>query len=257
MKWTVVILIILGSGATAGLVSGTVNAFVVNPYTEQATNIENQKNFERGIIKDTKEFQVEYESYREWQRNSQILASVILGVATGSLFGAVFAISKDSIPGKNYISKSIILAVIMWAVLYMIPFIKYPPNPPAVGDPDTITIRTILYIVLVVASALGAVVFAKITTQIIKTKKTNSKNATCIGIVSYVAFVTTLCILLPSNPDPTPQLSSDLLDGFRVASAIGIASFWISIGAIFGLAWTVYTRKDNNTHENLNSDSMY
>ena len=41
--------------------------------------------------------------------------------------------------------------------LYLVPFIKYPANPPSVGDPDTITKRTALYLIMILISLLAAI----------------------------------------------------------------------------------------------------
>ncbi len=37
------------------------------------------------------------------------------------------------------------------------PFVKYPANPPSVGDPGTITKRTVLYLIMILISLLAAV----------------------------------------------------------------------------------------------------
>jgi len=56
-----------------------------------------------------------------------------LGTSVGALFGIVFALSKNSLPGNNTVKKSLILAGIMWFTVYLISFLKYPANPPTVG----------------------------------------------------------------------------------------------------------------------------
>ena len=130
MKTSLFIIIVLVSGALAGMVHGTVNFAIVEPYLDQAIGIENQNLFESGEEEDTPEFWVEYEGYRNWQKSGQILAGVILGVSIGSLFGIVFAYARKSLPGNNDIKKSLVLAGIMWFTIYLIPFLKYPANPP-------------------------------------------------------------------------------------------------------------------------------
>ena len=133
MKTSLFIIIVLISGAFAGLIHGTVNFAIVEPYLDQAIGIENQNLFASGEEEDTPEFWVEYQGYRDWQKSGQILAGVILGMSIGSLFGIVFALSRKSLPGNNDIKKAVILAGIMWTTLYLIPFLKYPANPPTVG----------------------------------------------------------------------------------------------------------------------------
>lgn len=126
MKTSLFIIIVLISGAFAGLIHGTVNFAIVEPYLDQAIGIENQNLFESGEEEDTPEFWVEYEGYRTWQKSGQILAGVILGTSVGALFGIVFAYSRNALPGNNDVKKSLLLAGIMWLTLYIIPFLKYP-----------------------------------------------------------------------------------------------------------------------------------
>ena len=51
---------------------------------------------------------------------------------------------------------AIAVAVTGFAGVFLLPFLKYPANPPAVGDPDTIGRRTALYLVAVAWSLLAA-----------------------------------------------------------------------------------------------------
>ena len=166
MRTIVFISIVLISGALAGLVHGTVNFAIVEPYLDQAIGLENESLFASGEAEDTLEFWAEYESYRIWQKSGQVLAGVILGLAMGSLFGIVFALSKNSLPGKNDISKAVILSGIMWLALYLIPFLKYPANPPTVGDAETVVLRMILYVTFLIISGVAVVGFYKLSKKL-------------------------------------------------------------------------------------------
>jgi hypothetical protein len=84
---------------------------------------------------------VEFNSDRLWQRGVEIAAGTILGTSIAALFGIAFAYSRESIPGSNNKKKALILAGIMWFVLFLVLALKYPANPPAVGDPETIYYR--------------------------------------------------------------------------------------------------------------------
>ena len=126
MKTSLFLIIVLLSGAFAGLVHGSANLVLVEPYLDEAIGIENQNLFASGDEDDTLEFWVEYEGYRTWQKGGQILAGVILGTSIGALFGIVFALSRNSLPGNGNIKKALILAGIMWLTIYFIPFLKYP-----------------------------------------------------------------------------------------------------------------------------------
>ncbi|MFQ5496559.1 MAG: CbtA family protein [Nitrosopumilus sp.] len=229
MKTSLFIIIVIVSGAFAGLIHGTVNFAIVEPYLDQAIGIENQNLFESGEEEDTPEFWVEYEGYRVWQKSGQILAGVILGTSVGSLFGIVFALSRNSLPGNNDVKKAIILSGIMWFTLYLIPFLKYPANPPTVGDSETVVLRAILYLSFIAISGFGAVGFYKLSKKFQNNKK-------LVSLIGYGVFISVVFFAMPENPDEI-NAPMNLVNEFRFMSVLGVTSFWISIGLILGLFW--------------------
>ena len=240
MKTILFIIIILSSGALAGLIHGTVNFAIVEPYLDQAIGIENHNLFESGEEEDTPEFWVEYEGYRVWQKSGQILAGVILGVSMGALFGIVFALSRNSLPGNHDVKKSLVLAGIMWFTLYLIPFMKYPANPPTVGDGETIVLRTILYLSFITISGMGAILFYKLS----KKFKNNKK---LISLIGYGVFISVAFLVMPENPDEITA-PMNLVTEFRLMSIFGVSSFWISIGVILGLFWNRFESKETSPY---------
>ena len=234
MKTIVFITIVLVSGAIAGLVHGTVNFAIVEPYLDQAIGLENESLFASGEAEDTLEFWAEYESYRIWQKSGQVLAGVILGLAMGSLFGIVFALSKNSLPGKNDISKAVILSGIMWLALYLIPFLKYPANPPTVGDAETVVLRMMLYVTFIIISGVAVVGFYKLS------KKLNS-NKKYLALVGYAGFMMLLFVVMPDNPDEITA-PMNLVNEFRFVSVLGVSSFWVCVGIILGLFWNKFDK---------------
>ena len=234
MKTIVFITIVLVSGAIAGLVHGTVNFAIVEPYLDQAIGLENESLFASGEAEDTLEFWAEYESYRIWQKSGQVLAGVILGLAMGSLFGIVFALSKNSLPGKNDISKAVILSAVMWTTLYLIPFLKYPANPPTVGDADTVVLRMILYVSFIIISGVAVVAFYKLS------KKLNNKKK-YLALIGYAGFMTLTFVVMPDNPDEITA-PMNLVNEFRFVSVLGVSSFWGTVGIILGLFWKKFDK---------------
>ena len=234
MKTITFITIVLVSGALAGLVHGTINFALVEPYLDQAIGLENESLFASGDAEDTLEFWAEYESYRIWQKSGQVLAGVILGLAMGSLFGIVYALSRNSLPGKNDVIKSVILAGIMWLTIYIIPFLKYPANPPTVGDGETVMLRAILYVSFIVLSGISVVIFYKISGKFQNNKK-------YFGLIGYVIFISILFFIMPENPDEITA-PMNLVNEFRLMSVLGVSSFWISVGLILGLLWKKFEK---------------
>ena len=234
MKTITFITIVLVSGAIAGFVHGTINFALVEPYLDQAIGLENESLFASGDAEDNLEFWAEYESYRIWQKSGQVLAGVILGLAMGSLFGIVYALSRNSLPGKNDVTKSVILAGIMWLTIYIIPFLKYPANPPTVGDGETVMLRAILYVSFIALSGIGVVIFYKLSQKLQNNKK-------YFGLFGYVIFITILFFVMPENPDEITA-PMNLVNEFRLMSVLGVSSFWLSVGLILGLFWKKFEK---------------
>ncbi|MDX1596153.1 MAG: CbtA family protein [Nitrosopumilaceae archaeon] len=229
MKTSLFLSLVLISGALAGLIHGTTNLALVEPYLDEAIGIENQNMFATGEAEDTPKFWVEYESYRLWQKGGQVLAGVILGTSVGALFGIVYAFSRNVLPGTNDVKKALVLGGIMWVTLYLIPFLKYPANPPTVGDPDTIILRSILYVSFIAISGFGAFGFYKLSKLFANKKK-------LLSLLGYGVFITAVFLAMPQNPDEVTA-PTELVDGFRVMSALGVSSFWISVSLILGYLW--------------------
>ena len=229
MKTSLFIIIVLVSGAFAGLIHGTVNFAIVEPYLDQAIGIENRNLFESGEEEDTPEFWVEYEGYRMWQKSGQILAGVILGTSVGALYGIIFSLSRNSLPGNSDVKKAVILAGIMWITVYLIPFLKYPANPPTVGDGETVVLRSILYLGFIAISGFGAVGFY----QLSKKFKNNKK---LVALFGYAVFISAVFFAMPENPDEI-NAPMNLVTEFRIMSFLGVTSFWVSIGVILGIFW--------------------
>lgn len=229
MKTIIFIIIVLVSGALAGLVHGSANYFLVEPYLDEAIGIENQNLFSSGEEDNTLEFWVEYEQYRDWQKGGQILSGVILGTSMGALFGIIFAFSRNSLPGNGNIKKALILAGIMWLTIYFIPFLKYPANPPTVGETDTVVLRAILYLSIIAISGFAALGFFKLYKKLKNQKKV-------IAFVGYAIFISLVFIMMPENPDEITA-PMDLVYGFRIMSILAVSTYWISLGIILGILW--------------------
>ena len=229
MKTVRFLAIVLIAGFFAGMIHGAVILAIVEPYLDEAIGIENQNLFASGEEKDTPQFWVEYSAYRDWQKGGQVLAGAILGTSIGALFGIVYAYSRNSLPAGNDLKKTFVLAGIMWLTIYFIPFLKYPANPPTVGDPDTVVLRTILYLSFIAICGFGALGFY----QLYKKLQTGKKIAAFVG---YAIFISIVFALMPPNPDEITA-PMDLVNGFRVMSVIAVSVFWISLAFFLGVFW--------------------
>jgi predicted cobalt transporter CbtA len=231
MKTIAFIIITLTSGAIAGTILGLINQLLVEPYIDQAIQIEIQNTVESGEPVDLDELV----QYRLWQKGGEIVAGTILGISISALFGIVYAYSRDSLPGSNNKKKGLILAGIMFFVIFLVPALKYPANPPAVGDPETIEYRESLYIGLLVVSgftALGAAILYRSLGQ------THRESRKIIVPAIYAVIISLAFAVLPANPDEI-TISSDLLINFRIVTTITMGIFWGALGILLGSFWDV------------------
>jgi predicted cobalt transporter CbtA len=227
MKTITFITITLLAGAIAGTILGAMNQVAVEPFIEHAIELETQNTAQSGQIINPAEFA----AYRFWQRGGEIVAGTILGLSIGSLFGIVFAYARSSVPGSNNKKKGLIVAGIMWFVLFLMPALKYPANPPSVGDPETIYYRQSLYVAFLAISGFSALGLAFLYRKI---RSLHIRKA--IIPAAYAAMMAGAYLAMPANPDPI-NAPVDLVIGFRITSAITITLFWGLLGVIFGAFW--------------------
>ena len=74
-----------------------------------------------------------------------LAAGAFIGMAYGGLMGIAYVFARKYLPFSDDRKKAILLVGLMYLAIYLVPFSKYPPNPPAVGNPDTIALRQHLY----------------------------------------------------------------------------------------------------------------
>ena len=227
MKTVSFIAITLLAGAIAGTFLSTVNQGLVEPFIERAIALENQNAAMGGEMLNP----IEFENYRIWQKGGEIAAGTILGTSYGALFGIVYAFSRDSIPGSSNKKKALILAAVMLVVLFIVPGLKYPANPPAVGDPETIGVRQGLYIAYLSISGFSALGLAVVYRKL---GPIPSKKAIIPAI--YAGIMLTAYFALPPNPDAITA-PMDLVISFRLVSGFTISMFWGVLALILGALW--------------------
>ena len=225
MKTGLFIIIVLISGCFAGLVHGGLNLIIVEPYLDQAIGIENQTLFATGEEEDTTSFWVEYNSYRVWQKGGQVLAGAILGTSIAALVGIVFLFVRKVLPEGNNVKKTLVLSGLMWFTIFVIPFLKYPANPPTVGEAETVVMRGILFLSFIAISGLGAVAFYQVYKKL--------QNKKIIAFAGYAVFISAIFFLMPENPDEITA-PMELVDGFRGASFVAVTIYWLTLGLVLG-----------------------
>ncbi|OLT98441.1 CbtA family protein [Mycobacterium syngnathidarum] len=124
-------------------------------------------------------------------------------VALGALFAVVFCVAYGRLNNLSARVLSVLIAGGMLISLWVVPSLKYPPNPPATSLDETITQRALLYLLMVGLSALLMVAAAYLGHQL--APKLGAWNATLVGAAAYIVAVAVLMLILPTiNETPGP-----------------------------------------------------
>lgn len=179
---------------------------------------------------------------RDTQAGSGLFVGVVgYSVAMGGVFALVFAGLYGRIGGISPRALAGVLGVAAFLVLIVVPELKYAPNPPAVGNPDTINVRTGLFFIALVTSIFG-MASAFILAQKLAASM-NRWNATIVAAVAYVFFMAVVYRLLPTINEVPENFPAITLYNFRVATLGLQVTIWATISLLFGyLAETLLLR---------------
>ncbi|GAA3826654.1 CbtA family protein [Sphaerisporangium flaviroseum] len=157
----------------------------------------------------------------------------VYGVAIGGVFALVFAFAYGRLGALGARATAAVIALGAFVTVELVPFLKYPPNPPAVGDPATIGRRTVVYFALVLISILLAVAALHIGRRL--APRYGTWNAVSLGLLAFLAAVTVVCVLMPAIDEVPPDFPAVLLWRFRLAS-LGVQTvLWTGLGLLFGV----------------------
>src|SRR5580700_4031497 len=145
------------------------------------------------------------------------VAVIVYSTAFGGLFGLAFAFAYGRVPGAlTPQALSALLAATGFVAIYLVPNLKYPANPPAVGDHDTIAVRTALYFVMIAISLAAMVGSATLTRVLVPRLSKWNANLAVTG--SYIVIVVIAALALPTINEVPEYFPAVLLWQFRLAS---------------------------------------
>ena len=160
--------------------------------------------------------------------------SMIFSTAIGGLFALVFSFVYGRISPLGARGTGALLAIAAFVTISLVPDIKYPANPPAVGNSDTIGARTELFFIMIVASIVGMIVAVGLGRRL--AARYGSWNGAILAGIGYIVFIALIQYLLPSINEVPEQFSAVVLWRFRIASLGMHAILWATLGLAFG-AW--------------------
>jgi hypothetical protein len=164
-----------------------------------------------------------------------LLGATLYGIALGGLFALVFAAVYGRVsPRAGPARTALALGLVAFVVLYLVPFIKYPANPPSVGNPDTIGERTALHLGMIAISVLAAVAALRLRRDLLA--RAGEGMATVCAVGGYFLVVVAAGVVMPGVHEVPATFPATVLFDFREAS-VGIQLvLWTTIALVFGAA---------------------
>lgn len=184
-------------------------------------------------------------------------ALILFGAAMGALVAVGYVVAIGRVGRVRPFQLALLIPAFYFAAVFMVPFLKYPANPPAIGHEETIRERGALYLVTVAVSCI-ALFLAVYLGQKLHQRFSLYRSVLLAGI-GYVAVMTVLFLVLPplghlhanvveygtqatETPLPLrdargalvfPGFPADLLAKFRVYSILNQLILWGGIALLF------------------------
>uniref|UniRef100_UPI0035CB0073 CbtA family protein n=1 Tax=uncultured Sphingomonas sp. TaxID=158754 RepID=UPI0035CB0073 len=170
---------------------------------------------------------------RATQRGAGLATAVLVyGAAVGGVFALVFAYCYGRLGRIGPRTLAVVIAVLGFLVVVIVPGLKYPPNPPAVGNGATIQLRTAAYFGMIAISIVALVLAGRV--RLALKRRIGAFNALFAAAAVYVVAVLLAQIGLPVIDEVPADFSASLLWNYRVA-AIGVqVILWAMLGLGFG-----------------------
>ena len=212
------------AGLIAGLLAGVFAYTVGEPKVDAAIAIEEANAHAAG---DDGHHDEELVS-RDGQKGGLFLATGLYGAAMGGLLATAYTVLRRRLRTGSDTRAALGLAGAALVGIVLVPYLKYPPNPPAVGNPDTINQRTISYLAIVVIGLVA--VWAGVVAA--RTQPAEWRQALA-AVAGFGVVVAVGYLLLPAVNEVPSTFPATLLWNFRIASLGTQAVMWSALGLGF------------------------
>jgi hypothetical protein len=214
-------------GLLAGLLAFAFARLVGEPEVERAIAFETRMDQARGEAPEPEMVS------RGVQRSFGLLTGVVVyGTAIGGLFGLVFAFAYGRMGISHPRTLSAVLAAMGFVAIVLIPTLKYPANPPSVGNPETIGVRTAAFFLLIVCSIAAMVLALQVRGSL--SIRLGVWNSSLLAAALFLVIMGIVSYALPVVDEVPAGFPVTLMWRFRV-TALGIQGImWATLGIVFG-----------------------
>jgi Probable cobalt transporter subunit (CbtA) len=231
-------------GIVAGLLCFSFLKIVGEPQVDQAIAFETQLDetkaraeaqalIARGLPVPKEEPEPELVSRRVQAGIGLFTGVMVYNVAFGGLFALAFGLAYGRMGDFDPRTTAALLAVFGVIAAYIVPNLKYPANPPAVGDPATIGMRTALYFSMIAISLAAMIAAGMLRLRLLA--RHCPWNAFLIAAGAYLIVVVVVALGLPPVNEVPAGFPAVVLWRFRIASAGAQLIMWTTTGLLFGV----------------------
>ncbi len=168
---------------------------------------------------------------RAVQSTAGLLTALSLyGAALGGVFALTFAYAYGRIGKIGPRTLALALAAAGFVVIVLIPALKYPPTPPAVGKHETVGLRTVAFFAMITLSLVAAIVAAKLRPAL----RLDTLTGIAATAIAYIGLIWLAQHALPVINEVPADFPATLLWDYRAASLLAQLVLWLTIGFIFG-----------------------
>ena len=158
--------------------------------------------------------------------------TMLFSIAMGGIFSLVFAFSWGRLGRLGVRATSALVALGGFVTVYLMPFLKYPANPPSIGNPETIGYRTALYFGVVVLSIIALVAALNLGRALLG--RMERWHTIMVAVATYFVIMIAVDLVLPNINEVPSVFPAALLWQFRMV-ALGIqVILWTTVGLLFG-----------------------
>ncbi|MFE8014087.1 CbtA family protein [Streptomyces antibioticus] len=213
------------AGLAAGVLALLVAYFLGEPLVDRAIGFEESH-------APAHEHEVELVS-RGLQSTAGLATGVLVyGVAFGGIAALAYCFALGRVGRFGPRATALLLSGVALVAVYVVPFLKYPANPPAVGDPDTIGKRTTLYFLMMVLSVLLAVAATLLGKRL--APRLGNWYATVAAVAAFALAVGLAYAFLPVVNEVPADFPATVLWRFRISALAMQATLWAGFGLVFG-----------------------
>jgi predicted cobalt transporter CbtA len=222
---------LVAAGAVAGALAGIFSLLVTERAIAPALELEEARAAAAG--------DAHHHAEELFSRGEQLvggfLGSLIAGIVLAVVFAVVYSLVRHRLPGRTDLARVTLLAGIGFGVFALLPALKIPANPPAVGDPETVGARTAIYGAVLLSGVITAMLVSALVSAL-RSRDVSVAATSAVAVAALAVLVALVLVLIPGSPDTiAADVPASVVWDFRIASLGQLAVLWTTLGV--GAGW--------------------